>query len=127
MERPQATPSEQAWIHILKGDTNGGGHLFGVGVDGKTEAPESWDQEVFREAILAVQKGGNERKLYGVSRYEGLYRDVVFRVVLDEDELSSAYPLRGVGVGVNRNGVRVGKPLQSRDRKRYHDLYDPGS
>jgi hypothetical protein len=37
MERPQATPSEQAWIHILKGDEDGGGHGYGAGLEGKTE------------------------------------------------------------------------------------------
>ena len=44
------------WLHILFGDENGGGHLAGHGVEGKSEFPDYWSISRIESAIMAAQE-----------------------------------------------------------------------
>ena len=126
--KPQLKPSESAWNHILYGDADGGGHIFGHGPDEKTKAPETWDKAVFADAIFAVQRRGDARASYeGSTTFEGLFRGVMFRVAVRDGEITSAYPLRGEGVTKYENGARVPANLWRKDSKRYNELYETDS
>ena len=72
--------------------------------------------------------GGRRRVTESAVTFEGMYDGVMFRVVVKDGAIASAFPVRGEGVTVlGPDGSRVPKPLQSRDRSRYRDLHVPGS
>lgn len=84
--------------HILVGNETGGGHKFGAGKPGKTEFPQSWDDDKIITAALSI---ANDEKI--PMRPSGRYwlkasavDGVFMRVVLNPDkgEVITAYPLR---------------------------------
>jgi hypothetical protein len=46
--------SPERTTHILDGDSNGGGHLHGIGSPEKTEFPASWDDKKIMSNVLNV-------------------------------------------------------------------------
>lgn len=120
-------PSEDDLNYIMFGLEHldgkwGGAHLFGQG-RGKSEFPETWNKMIISEAIIRVQLlqffDGNFPKPR--VRYFSRVWDVVIMVGFLEDEatgqlyVSTAYPLRGVGVFQNKNGTRRNLPLRPED------------
>ena len=114
-------PTPEVWHHILFGDVNGGGHLFGANVESKTEFPFDWHLSRIERAIEGVQR--NHIARHGgmrVGQLEGFVDGLVLRLVLEECEngdlyLVTAYPLRGQGVHQNRGGKKVSRPLKETD------------
>jgi hypothetical protein len=117
-------PSAETWLHILFGDDNGGGHLAGQGIEGKTEFPEYWTLSRIESAILDIQKQALSIDIEKHTVFlDGLVDGVLLRVVFTLDgegerAVKTAYPLRGNGVFKNINGVRVSLPLLRQDRKK---------
>jgi hypothetical protein len=117
-------PSAETWLHILFGDENGGGHLAGQGIEGKTEFPEYWTLSRIESAVLTTQKqalssDAQNHKVF----FDGLVDGVLIRVVFALDQngkqsLKTAFPLRGNGVFKNINGGRVSMPLLRQDRRK---------
>src|SRR5690606_4015735 len=90
--------SQQRETHILYGDKNGGGHLYGVGKACKSEFPEEWDKEKIIESVKLVAANDNldwsqEKNGYHVA--ETNIDGTIVRVVLDreKDDIVTAYPL----------------------------------
>ena len=117
-------PTPAVWLHILFGDDQGGGHLAGQGVEGKTEFPAYWSLARIEQCIqVAVANISARNKTITSGRYEELVDGLLLRVVLDFDEtgeliIQTAHPLRGNGVFRNIDGSRVSKPLLRQDRKK---------
>lgn len=117
-------PSPAAWLHILFGDSKGGGHLAGQGIDGKTEFPEYWTISRIESAIIMAQfQILHSQSVIGEGAYlefvDGIYLRLVFtRNQTDDLFLETAHPIRGNGVFRNINGIRVSKPLLRQDRKK---------
>ncbi|AWR22335.1 EndoU domain-containing protein [Aurantimicrobium photophilum] len=117
-------PSAETWLHILFGDDNGGGHLAGQGIEGKTEFPEYWTLSRIECAVLDIQKQALSIEIEKQAVFfDGIVDGVLLRVVfaLDRDggrAVKTAYPLRGNGVFKNINGVRVSLPLLRQDRRK---------
>lgn len=113
-------PDEVAWKHIMFGDADGGGHLYGSTAVGKSQFPSGWNKARIEAAIQQTQLGGKQRTGDGVRKYEMLVDDVLVRVVVKGEKVATAYPLRGVGVArLTAEGMKP-VPLQSRDAKRYN-------
>lgn len=58
-DRPPADEiqvSPERRVHILDGDSTGGGHRHGVGKPGKTEFPASWNDEKIIASVLEVAR-----------------------------------------------------------------------
>ncbi len=105
--------------HILYGDGKGkGGHLYGHGVTGKTEFPETWTPRTIVEAIGKVisdpdwhTEAADERSLHG---FGGVVDDVQIEIQAflrnGLYEIDRAFPAGGVGVvRVTENGrIEVG-------------------
>lgn len=122
--RTAILPGEPAWKHILFGDADGGGHLYGATVVGKSQFPPGWNKARIEAAIRDTQLEGKSRARDDDRKYEMLVDDVVVRVVVRGEEIVSAYPLRGVGVTRFTMGGKTPIPLQSRDAKRYNRGHD---
>ncbi|NDE91169.1 MAG: hypothetical protein EB059_08570 [Alphaproteobacteria bacterium] len=90
--------TDQRRIHILFGDKTGGGHKYGTGSPGKTEFPESWDDE---KIITVTKRIANDNQLPmrpSGRRYwlrMGEEEDLQIRVVLDRErgEIVTSYPV----------------------------------
>lgn len=91
--------------HILDGDEqDGGGHLHGTGIPGKTEFPESWDDKQIARTVLraAHQPQNVEQQDNGYWRVTGIYDDVDMRVIVNPDgRIWTAHPIAGPGVTTN--------------------------
>lgn len=117
-------PSTAVWLHILFGDDQGGGHLAGQGIEGKTEFPEYWSLARIEQSIqIALQQMQTRHGEIQPGIYEELIDGIILRVVIHIDErgkifLQTAHPLRGNGVFRNVNGIPVSKPLLRQDRKK---------
>lgn len=106
-ERPRPetirlTPDRLA--HILDGDEGGGGHRYGAGVPGKTEFPESWDDDTIAATVLhAAHRPQNvEQQNNGRWRVSGRYDAVDMRVIVNPDgRIWAAHPIDGPGVITN--------------------------
>lgn len=91
--------TDQRRKHILYGDHTGGGHKFGAGQPGKTEFPQSWDDEkIISTALIIANDATIEMRPSG--RYWLKAKDVdglPVRVVLDKEkgEVVTTYPLIG--------------------------------
>lgn len=122
MSKPPLHPSAETWLHILFGDDNGGGHLAGQGVEGKTEFPDYWTLSRIESAILNIhERALTVDSLEPTILFDGYIDGILLRVVLSVDHkgqrvLKTAHPLRGNGVFKIINGVRVSKPLLRQDR-----------
>jgi len=85
-------------IHILDGDTTGGGHRYGTGTPGKTEFPASWDENKITDSILSVARSPDSASLQRNGRWkaEGIRDEVTIAVIIMADgRIWSAYPLPG--------------------------------
>lgn len=90
--------------HILDGDEQGGGHRHGAGIPGKTEFPESWDDNwIARTVLRAAHRPQNvEQQNNGRWRVTGIYDDVDMRVIVNPDgRIWTAHPISGPGVTTN--------------------------
>jgi hypothetical protein len=101
----RVTPERQ--VHILDGDSAGGGHRHGTGKPGKTEFPANWDDGKVIDALLDVARrpdqapGHQEWNGRWVAR--GTRDDVEIVVVIAPDaRIWSGWPLPG-GAGVVKN------------------------
>jgi hypothetical protein len=94
-------------VHILEGDSTGGGHRHGTGKPGKTEFPAGWNDEKITDALLDVarrpdqQPGHQKWNDRWVAR--GTRDDVEVVVVIAGDgRIWSGWPNPG-GSGVIKN------------------------
>jgi hypothetical protein len=97
-------PPERA-VHILDGDATGGGHRYGTGTPGKTEFPESWDEDKIIDSILSVARSPDSASLQQNGRWKvgGVRDEVALAVIIAADgRIWSAYPLPG-SPGVRQN------------------------
>ena len=125
MSQNPLTPSPTVWLHILFGDSKGGGHLGGQGIEGKSEFPEYWSLSRIEQAILCAQENIIARLGSLVQgEHNELVDGILLRIIItqqDEDaalSIRTAFPIRGNGVFRNINGERISKPLLRQDRKR---------
>ncbi len=102
--REQITISERARIHILQGDSRGGGHQFAAGKPCKSEFPADWNEDEIIEQIEKIAANDNlawKRQKNGYHVAEQSAEDGTrVRVVLNarRDDVITAYP-----VNVRRN------------------------
>lgn len=109
--------SRQAQAHILHGDKNGGGHLYGTGKPCKTEFPQDWDAS---DIISHVRKTAANDNLNWKKEKNGYYTatdnigGVKMRVVLDKkrDGVVTAYPVNG-----KANACKSNRKAKSATRK----------
>lgn len=92
-------------IHILDGDGLGnGGHAPGTGIPGKTEFPESWDDDKIIDEILDVARNPDSippptRQDHGTWMVTGTRDGVKVTVIIgDGGEVISGFPESGPGV-----------------------------
>jgi hypothetical protein len=97
-------------VHVLDGDSTGGGHRHGTGKPGKTEFPAGWSDEKITDALLdvarrpdkpPVRQDRNDTWLCGGTRANVEVSVVVAR----SGEVVSGWPEEG-GPGVVRNPRR---------------------
>lgn len=96
------TPDRLA--HILDGDEYGGGHRHGAGIPGKTEFPESWNDDTIAATVLraAHRPQQVEQQNNGRWRVNGIYEEVDMRVIVNPDgRIWTAHPIAGPGVTTN--------------------------
>lgn len=109
--------SKEAEAHILHGDKNGGGHLYGTGKDCKSEFPKDWDES---EILGNIKKVAANDNLNWKKQRNGYYvatdkiDDVKVKVVIDKekDGVVTAYP-----VGGKMNACPKAKPVKSVRKK----------
>ena len=109
--------SKEAEAHILHGDKNGGGHLYGTGKDCKSEFPKDWDES---EILGNIRKVAANDNLKWKKQRNGYYTatdkidDVKVKVVLDKekDGVVTAYP-----VGGKMNACNKAKAVKSVRKK----------
>lgn len=92
------TLSQMRRIHILVGDGTGGGHKFGAGQPGKTEFPQSWDDEKIISVITRIANDPQLPMRPSGRRYwlrMGEEDGIQIRVVLDREraEIITGYPV----------------------------------
>ena len=116
--------------HILHGEGDGerGGHLYGTGVPGKTEFPESWSADDIVEAIGRTMKdpdwhrpAANERALHQFGKLiEGVQVEVKAYGTEGRYVIDQAYPVGGAGVTRNsREGkIDIGDSKSKQWRKK---------
>lgn len=95
-------------IHILDGDPvneNSGGHAFGTGRPGKSEFPESWDDDkIIDHTVDVANRPGEAPELQANGRWRchGTREQVNMRVILDSDgSVRTSHPISGTGVHHN--------------------------
>lgn len=117
-------PEADVWLHILFGDSRGGGHLHGQGIEGKTEFPSYWNLSRIEKSIRSAQENFLARNdSLNVGPFEELVDGILLRVVIergpgDELRISTVHPLRGNGVFRNVDGKSVSMPLLRQDRRK---------
>jgi hypothetical protein len=112
--------TEELLGHVWEGEPNPklGGHMFGLGREGKTEFPQHWTRETVRLAIESVLAQPQAVHNYGHSvsciSQIGL---VIVHVKLIRVKrkgrflIQTAFPMSGEGVFQIRNGVSIPIPL----------------
>ncbi|MBN9560049.1 MAG: EndoU domain-containing protein [Alphaproteobacteria bacterium] len=95
---PQAAISADRRIHILDGDSTGGGHRPGVGTPGKSEFPVGWSDDKIINAIETVANDPAAIRTLqpnGRLRVEGTSGGIDIRVIIDRDGKSiwTAHPV----------------------------------
>jgi hypothetical protein len=124
MKSSQLSPTPEVWLHILFGDIQGGGHLAGQAIEGKTEFPSYWSLARIEQSVLSAVGNIQARNPHlTAGAFEEFVDGLVLRIVLARDSngrvnITTAYPLRGNGVFKNIDGVRISKPLLRQDRKK---------
>lgn len=107
---PHHEPHPISWSdlhHVLNGDPDrprNGGHAWGTGRPGKTEFPQSWDDEDVREALIEVANRPTKttEQPNGAWFADGVIRGVTVRVAVRPDEsVAAGWPLEGPGVKTN--------------------------
>lgn len=96
---------KDAAIHILEGDSRGGGHLSGVGKPNKTEFPPDWGRDKILRTALSIARDPQVPPVfqtgpkYDAWKIEEVRDQVLIRVVVKtHGELVTAVPLGGPGV-----------------------------
>ena len=113
---PEITKEAQA--HILHGDKNGGGHLYGTGKPCKTEFPKDWDES---EILGNIRKVAANDNLKWKKQKNGYYvatdkiDDVRVKVVLDKekDGVVTAYPVSGKANACKAKPARSARKAKS--------------
>ena len=124
MSQKPLTPSPEVWLHILFGDSSGGGHLYGYGTEGKSEFPRYWPLARIENSILSALENIQARDhIPSPGVYDEFVDGILLRVAITVDEtgqprVMSAFPLRGNGVFRIQLGIRVSKPLLRQDRRK---------
>ncbi|ALG28074.1 hypothetical protein AOZ07_03040 [Glutamicibacter halophytocola] len=123
--KPQLKPTEKAWNHILHGDEQGGGHLFSSGKLGKNLFPKNWGKPQIDHAIFTtLRRGKKSAPDDALELAEGIYQDILIRVVVKEGAIHSAYPMRGAEIfKLTESGLKPEK-LRNIDRSRYPRTYE---
>jgi hypothetical protein len=110
-DHPERPPADRIRLppdrlaHILDGDEDGGGHLYGTGSPGKCEFPEEWDESKIESVVLHTAYRPQFAKqqangLWAVSRNHD--RVEVWAVMRPDGRIWTAYP-DGKSPGVTRN------------------------
>lgn len=94
----QALVSPQRRLHILEGDSRGGGHRPGRGIPGKSEFPRGWSDDRIIGAIVEVASdpaSSRRAEADGRTVATGTRDGVEIRVVVDRDGRSvvTGYPV----------------------------------
>jgi hypothetical protein len=97
-------------VHILDGDSTGGGHRHGTGKPRKTEFPASWDDEKVIGTVLDVARKPDKPPVHQDWNDSWLCSGTrdnveVSAVVLRNGEILTGWPEEG-GPGVVRNPRR---------------------
>jgi hypothetical protein len=84
--------------HILYGDGTGGGHKFGTGIPGKTEFPESWNEDKIITTVIRIANDSQLPMRPSGRRYwlrMGEEDGLQIRVVLNREngEIVTGYPV----------------------------------
>ena len=90
--------TEHRRTHILVGSETGGGHRFGAGQPGKTEFPQSWNDDKIIETVIRIANDQNLPMRQSGKRYwlrMGEAEGLQIRVVLDRErgEIITGYPV----------------------------------
>jgi hypothetical protein len=90
--------TDEARMHILRGDERGGGHAFGAGKPCKSEFPATWSNDEIIEHVQKIAANDNlkwKKQDNGYYVSEQMVSGVKVRVVLDRerDDVVTAYPL----------------------------------
>jgi hypothetical protein len=111
--------TEELLQHVWEGEVeaNTGGHRFGLGREGKTEFPQHWTLHMVRQSIEVSLFQPQWLQFLGLKTL--LFREVTQVLVAIELRrnrkglyLFTAYPLCGVGVYRNQQGLKVSLPLE---------------
>ncbi|MCB1562606.1 MAG: EndoU domain-containing protein [Alphaproteobacteria bacterium] len=90
--------SEKAAVHILYGDKDGGGHMYGVGKPCNSEFPEEWDAQKVINVIRSIAANDNldwRQESNGYYVAEDYEKYVRVRVVLgpEKKRVITGYPV----------------------------------
>lgn len=90
--------SEKAAVHILYGDKDGGGHMYGVGKPCNSEFPEDWDAKKVIDVIRSIAANDRldwQQESNGYYVAEGYEKYVRVRVVLgpEKKRVITGYPV----------------------------------
>jgi hypothetical protein len=88
--------------HILDGDKDGGGHISGRRIPGKSEFPPSWTGDRIATTVLELARAPDAQPVQGREKrwvVEGVRDEVRIRVIVDPGgRIITAVPLSGPGV-----------------------------
>lgn len=93
------TPDRHA--HIIDGDENGGGHLFGTGEPGKNEFPRQWGPDDIADAVYQAARYPHDvyHQRNGRWHARGTVEAVEIETAVNPDgRIWSAWPTDGPGV-----------------------------
>ena len=84
----------KATVHVLQGDSTGGGHAPGLGIAGKSEFPAGWSNEQIMHNIsdVATDPKSHVQKLGGTTIIEGSREGVDIKVVVRDGRIVTGYP-----------------------------------
>jgi RHS repeat-associated protein len=81
-------------VHVLEGDSTGGGHAPGLGISGKSEFPAGWSNEKIMHNIsdIATDPKSRVQKLGKTTIIEGSRDGVDIKVVVRDGRIVTGYP-----------------------------------
>lgn len=91
------TVSSERRTHILDGDTTGGGHRHGAGLN-KSEFPAGWSDDKIMQVVESVADDPAATRTVqpnGRTRIEAVREGILVRVIVDPDGVSirTAHPV----------------------------------
>lgn len=109
--------------HVCQGEPENphrGGHLFGVGREGKTEFPENWDVAAIVRAMSGLLEKPENVRFSGTHIYlRKTWRGVLIelKLVNTKNQLVPTYcfPVSGAGVIRNVSGRRVSLDIHAQE------------